>query len=89
MAFFAFVNNWNNYFLPYVMLTSDDKYNLPVGLAALIAGSPGVHPAFASEIPIFGPEEALAGLITVLPVLVLFLFTQRYMLAGIFGGSTR
>lgn len=89
VAFFSFVGNWNNYFLPYVMLTDDHKYNLPVGLAALIAGSPGVHPAFASEIPVYGPEEALAGVLTVLPVLLVFLVSQRYMMAGIFGGATK
>ncbi len=89
VAFFSFVASWNNYFLPFVMLTDDTKYNLPVGLATLIAGSPGVHPAFASEIPIFGPEEALAGVIVVLPILIIFLFSQRYVIAGMFGGSVK
>lgn len=89
IGFFAFVANWNNYFLPFVMLTDDQKYNLPVGLAALIQSAPGVHPAFASELPIYGPEIALAGVITILPILVIFLFAQRSMIAGIFGGALK
>lgn len=89
VAFFSFVANWNNYFLPYVMLTDDTKYNLPVGLGTLIANSPGVHPAFATEIPVYGPEEALAGIIVVLPILAVFLFSQRYVIAGMFGGSLK
>ena len=89
VAFFSFTANWNNYFLPYVMLSDDAKYNLPVGLYALIAGSPGVHPSLGSEIPIFGPEEALAGVLVVLPILIIFLFSQRYVVAGIFGGSLK
>jgi multiple sugar transport system permease protein len=89
VAFFSFVGSWNNYFLPFVMLTDDTKYNLPVGLATLISSSPGVHPAFGTEIPIFGPEEALAGAIAVLPILIIFLFSQRYVIAGMFGGSLK
>jgi multiple sugar transport system permease protein len=89
VAFFAFVANWNNYFLPFVMLTDDQKYNLPVGLAALIQSAPGVHPAFASELPIYGPEIALAGVVTVLPIAVIFLFSQRSMISGIFGGAVK
>jgi multiple sugar transport system permease protein len=89
VAFFSFTANWNNYFLPYVMLSDDSKYNLPVGLYALIAGSPGVHPSIGSELPIFGPEEALAGILVVLPILIIFLFSQRYVVAGIFGGSLK
>ncbi|MET9019129.1 carbohydrate ABC transporter permease [Actinopolymorpha sp. NPDC004070] len=89
VAFFAFVANWNNYFLPFVMLTDDHKYNLPVGLAALIQSAPGVHPAFASELPIYGPEIALAGVVTVAPIAVIFLFSQRSMIAGIFGGAVK
>lgn len=89
VAFFSFVGNWNNYFLPFVMLTDDSKYNLPVGLAALFLGSPGIHATFATELPIYGPEEALAGVIVVLPVLIIFLFSQRYVIAGMFGGSVK
>jgi ABC-type glycerol-3-phosphate transport system permease component len=48
-----------------------------------------VHPAFGTEIPIFGPEEALAGAIAVIPILIIFLFSQRYVIAGMFGGSLK
>ena len=30
VGFFAFVSNWTNFFLPYVMLYSDKQYPLPV-----------------------------------------------------------
>ncbi len=89
VAFFSFVGSWNNYFLPFVMLTDDAKYNLPVGLAALFSSSPGVHPAFATELQIFGPEEALAGVIVVLPILILFLFSQRALIAGMVEGTVK
>jgi multiple sugar transport system permease protein len=89
VAFFSFVGSWNNYFLPFLMLTDDTKYNLPVGLATLISSSPGLRPALGTDLPIFGPEEALAGVLVVLPILVIFLFSQRYVIAGMFGGSVK
>jgi multiple sugar transport system permease protein len=89
VAFFSFVANWNNYFLPFVMLTDDTKYNLPVGLAVLMANAPGLHPTIGTEIPIFGPEEALAGVIVVLPILLIFIFSQRYVIAGMIAGAEK
>ena len=89
VAFFSFVGSWNNYFLPFLMLSDDHLYNLPVGLAVLFENAPGVHPSFLSELQLFGPEEALAALIVVLPVLVLFFFSQRFLVAGIVEGSVK
>ncbi|MCZ9880966.1 carbohydrate ABC transporter permease [Arthrobacter sp. B2a2-09] len=90
LAFFSFVANWNNYFLPYVMLSDQDAYNLPVGLGALMAGSPALHPERGgSFLPITRPEVALAGLIVVIPIALLFLIFQRYLVRGILSGSVK
>ncbi len=90
LAFFAFVANWNNYFLPYVMLTDDSKFNLPVGLGTLIASTPALHPSSGGSIlPITYPEAAMAGLIVVVPIVILFLFFQRFLVRGILSGSTK
>jgi multiple sugar transport system permease protein len=90
VAFFSFVNNWNNFFLPFVMLTDDLKYNLPVGLEALIAGTPALHPTLGgSQLPIYRPEAALAGLIVVLPIVLVFLFSQRFVVAGMLSGAQK
>lgn len=90
IAFFSFVGNWNNYFGVIVMITDDTKYNLPAGLGALIAGTPALNPALGgSQLPIHRPEVALAGLIVVLPVLFLFLFSQRFVQAGFLAGAEK
>ncbi|PRY52874.1 carbohydrate ABC transporter membrane protein 2 (CUT1 family) [Knoellia remsis] len=90
LAFFSFVANWNNYFLPYVMLSEEAKYNLPVGLGAVISGTPALNPANGgSFLPITRPEVALAGLIIVLPIAVVFVFCQRYLVRGILSGATK
>lgn len=90
VSFFSFLGGWNDYFLPFVMLTSDRKYNLPVGLAALISGSPGINPgSTASNLPIARPEVALAGMVVVAPVAVAFIMTQKYVVSGILAGASK
>ncbi len=90
LVFFSFVANWTNYFLPYVMLSSDNAYNLPVGLGALIAGTPALNPAAGgSYLPITYPEAALAGLLVVAPIAILFVFFQRFLVRGLLAGSVK
>jgi multiple sugar transport system permease protein len=90
IAFFAFVGSWNNYMLPWVMLSDDTKFNLPVGLAALISGTPALNPAQGgSQIPILRPEVALAGIIVVLPIVVVLMFSQRFVKAGLLVGAEK
>jgi multiple sugar transport system permease protein len=90
LAFFSFVANWNNFFLPYVMLTEEAMYNLPVGLGALIAGTPALNPAMGGTyLPITRPEVALAGLIVVAPIAVVFVISQRALVRGLVAGSVK
>lgn len=90
VAFFSFVANWNSYFLPYVMLSDDNKYTLPVGLGVLVANSPGINPALGgSELPIRRPEVALAGLLVVLPVALIFIGAQRFLVRGSLLGAVK
>lgn len=90
LVFFSFVANWSNYFLPFVMLSSTDLYNLPVGLGNIISGSGALNPAMgASDLPIHYPEVALAGLIVVVPVAVLFITFQRFLIRGLLSGSVK
>ncbi|GIG63457.1 sugar ABC transporter permease [Longispora fulva] len=90
LSFFSFVANWNNYFLPYVMLSEESKYNLPVGLGAVVSGTPALNPANGgSFLPITRPEVALAGLLVVVPIAVIFVFCQRFLVRGILAGSVK
>jgi len=78
LALFTFLGSWNDFFWPLVVLTDDDLRTLPVALAAL------------SREHVQDRELMMAGsVITVLPVLVLFLCLQRYYLQGIFSGSVK
>jgi multiple sugar transport system permease protein len=89
VAFFSFVQNWNNYFLPFVMLPSSDQYPIQVGLTSLLASTPAFNPSALGTSPIELPALALATLISVAPVILVFLFSQRFLVTGMTAGSTK
>ncbi len=90
VAFFAFVTDWNNFFLPFVMLPDSTKFPLQVGLEYLLSSTPSFNPAIGgAELPILRPELALATIVAIAPVLIVFLFAQRRLVSGILAGATK
>lgn len=90
LSFFAFVASWVNFFLPFLVLNKADAYPLSLGLQALMANTPALNPAAGGTfIPIHRPEIALAGILAILPVAIVFLFSQRYLARGILTGSIK
>jgi multiple sugar transport system permease protein len=89
VAFFSFVGNWNNFFLPYLVLPNSDQFPIQVGLNQLLSSTPSFNPVAGAGLNITSPELALAIIISVLPVLVLFLFSQRALVSGMLAGSTK
>jgi multiple sugar transport system permease protein len=89
VAFFSFVQSWNNFFLPFVMLPSSDGYPIQVGLTSLLASTPAFNPSSAGSQSVQLPTLALATVISVLPVLIVFLFAQRFLVAGMTAGGTK
>ncbi|MEH3078489.1 MAG: carbohydrate ABC transporter permease [Quadrisphaera sp.] len=89
VGFFSFVQNWNNYFLPFVMLPSSDRYPMQVGLSTLLSSTPAFNPSAAGSQSVQLPALALATVVSVLPVLVVFLFSQRFLVAGMTAGGTK
>lgn len=89
VGFFSFVQNWNNYFLPFVMLPSSDTYPMQVGLSTLLASAPAFNPSAAGSGSVQLSTLALATIVSVLPVLIVFLFSQRFLVAGMTAGGTK
>jgi multiple sugar transport system permease protein len=91
VAFFAFVADWNNYFLPFVMLADSNKLPVQVGLEYLIdstaAFNPG-NPGTGAQ-AVHRPELALAILVAIAPVAFVFLFAQRTLVKGMLAGATK
>ena len=75
VAIFQFVQLWNDFFFPLVLLRSTEKYTLPVGLTNF----------FGEYQTDWG--AVFAGLvITTAPLVVLFLFLTRHIVSGLVGG---
>ncbi|TXI45625.1 MAG: carbohydrate ABC transporter permease [Lysobacter sp.] len=78
LAIFTFMGTWNDFMWPLIVLTDQSNYTLPVALASL------------SREHIQDVEMMMAGaVLTVLPVLALFLALQRYYIQGLLLGSVK
>ncbi|MFC5789037.1 carbohydrate ABC transporter permease [Agromyces tardus] len=81
---FTLVGTWNNYFLPLIMLNSSDLYPLTVGLAQIQAAASaggGSQALFSTVIT--------GSFVTVLPLIIGFLFLQRYWQSGLTTGGVK
>ena len=78
LAIFSFLGSWNDFMWPLIVLTDDALHTLPVALAGL------------SREHVQDSELMMAGsVVTVLPVLVLFLVLQRQYMEGLLAGSVK
>jgi multiple sugar transport system permease protein len=80
---FTIVATWNNYFLPLIMLSQPRWYPLTVGLndwdiQSYTAGGQAIY-----NLVITG------SLLTVIPIMIAFLFLQRYWRSGLAAGSVK
>lgn len=78
IAVFSFIFSWNEYLYPLVLVNSDAGKTLPLGVAGFM-GNLTVQ---------WGPLLA-SGVIAVLPVLVMFIFLQRYLVEGLMAGAVK
>jgi multiple sugar transport system permease protein len=72
---------WNNYFLPLLIFNINTKYPLTVGLGlwstrAVNSGNANLYPMLV-----------MGGLVTIIPLIALFLILQRYWRGGMLLGS--
>jgi multiple sugar transport system permease protein len=88
VGFFSFVANWTNFFLPYVLLPQSGQYPAQVGIALLLDDVPQFNPT-AGAGTVLRPEVALATLLVIGPVLLVFLFAQRFLVSGLLAGATK
>ncbi|HET7232917.1 MAG TPA: carbohydrate ABC transporter permease [Longimicrobium sp.] len=78
LAIWTFLTTWNDFMWPLIVLSDSRRYTLPVGLASLV----GEH--------VQDTELMMAGsVLTIFPVLLVFLFLQRYYVEGVMQGSVK
>ncbi|WIB76738.1 carbohydrate ABC transporter permease [Curtobacterium sp. MCPF17_002] len=80
---FAVVATWNNYFLPLIMLSDPKWYPLTVGLNQWNAQATG-----SGAQPIYN-LVVTGSLLTIIPIVVAFLFLQRFWQSGLAAGSVK
>jgi multiple sugar transport system permease protein len=85
VALFAIVATWNNYFLPLIMLTSEEWKPLTTGLNDIKLQT---YSAAGGTEPL--QNVILTGsLLTIVPLIIAFLFLQRYWQSGLAAGSVK
>lgn len=80
-AIFAFVTSWNNYYTPSMLLLSNklEQRTMPMMVAAVLNND---------KIADFGAKY-MAVAISILPVVVVYLFLSKYIIGGVTLGSVK
>jgi arabinosaccharide transport system permease protein len=78
MGIFVGMNSWNNVLWPMIIINSQSKITLPVGLSSLITPYGNNY------------DLLIAGAVfSVLPIFVLYLFFQKYFISGLTAGGIK
>jgi multiple sugar transport system permease protein len=73
-----FQGNWDSFLMPSFISSSDSMYTLPVGLA---------HYSFQYQT--YWPQVMAGAMVVILPILVVFIFAQRYFIEGLSSGAVK
>jgi multiple sugar transport system permease protein len=73
---------WNNYFLPLIIFSKNDKFPLTVGMGVWSYAARAT-----SGTDVLYPMIVMGGLVTIIPLIALFLLLQRYWRGGLLLGS--
>ncbi|MFC0473703.1 carbohydrate ABC transporter permease [Halalkalibacter kiskunsagensis] len=78
MAILQGLGSWNNFLWPLVVLRSNDMFTLPIGLATLLTPYGNNYDILLS-----------GSVMTIVPIVILFIFFQRYFVAGLTVGGVK
>lgn len=78
-AIFAFIGSWNNFMVPFVLLSSPKKYTLPM-LVQMLRGD-----IYRTE---YG-SIYLGISVSLIPIIIFYIFASRYIISGITMGSVK
>ena len=78
LAVFTFVGTWSSFLWPLIVLQDPARYTLPVGLNALLS-------AFSANYKYL----AAGAVLTLIPVVAVLLFFQRYLVRGMLAGGVK
>ena len=78
---FQFVAIWNNFLLPFIMLSDDRKFPLTVGLYTMLNRG--------NTLPALYTLVITGALLSIIPLVALFLTLQRYWRVDLFAGAVK
>jgi multiple sugar transport system permease protein len=78
---FQFVAIWNNFLLPFIMLSDDSKFPLTVGLYTMLNRG--------NTTPALYTLTITGALLSIIPLVALFLTLQRYWRVDLFTGAVK
>ncbi|NJC21620.1 multiple sugar transport system permease protein [Arthrobacter pigmenti] len=81
IALFQFVNVWNNYMLPLVMLSSQELFPVSLGMAT--------WQGYTTLLPDYVPMVITGSLLSIIPLIAAFIMLQRFWKAGLSAGSIK
>ncbi len=79
LAIFVFIGAWSDFLWPLIILQDDTYYTLPLGVAKLAEGAFGLNWRLV----------AAGSIISIAPVLILFMFVQRYIVPTAAGSGVK
>ncbi|MBY7144212.1 carbohydrate ABC transporter permease [Virgibacillus sp. NKC19-3] len=77
-AIYCFIVGWNEYMFALVLINDEALKTVPVGIGELIG-----------EYKVMWPDLMAASLVATIPLLIVFLFLQKYFISGLTGGSVK
>ncbi|MGC4107680.1 MAG: ABC transporter permease subunit [Thermomicrobiales bacterium] len=78
VALFSITSSWNEFLLAFVLVQPESSWTLPIGLGSMVVGD--IFP--------YGLMFA-ASVMTAIPVILIYMFAQRFMIAGLTAGSVK
>lgn len=79
VGIYTFIEAWNEFFIALIMISNDKMRTLPVGLAVFNDSSMGIS---------WG-ELMASSMTATVPAVIVFLFMQRHIVAGLTGGAVK
>lgn len=77
-ALFSFMTGWNEFILAATFIDKESMYTVPVGLRFFVGG-------FSQQWGFF----AAGAIVAAIPVMVLFMFLQKYLVSGLTAGAVK
>ncbi|WP_139491449.1 sugar ABC transporter permease [Brevibacillus dissolubilis] len=77
-AFFSFITAWNEFLIALTFMTTESMYTLPIGLQQ-----------FVNQFRTDWHYMSAGAIIVTLPILIVFLLAQRFLISGLTSGGTK